>query len=285
MPAISTDGFLLLDKPAGVTSHDVVAVVRRALGGIRAGHTGTLDPFATGLLLVLTGKATRLAQYVLDEPKTYDAAIRFGVETDSDDLTGAPTATAPVPDEFRVQEAVAGLTGRLLQTPPSYSAKQVAGRRAYAMARGGEPVELAPVPIVVHAWESLGRDADVWRFRITCGAGTYVRALARDLGRLTGSAAHLTGLRRIRLGPFDVADATPLSDVGALRPRGAREALAHMPNQELTAAELTSVTHGRAVAATVEGSHAALVDVQGALVAVAARDADHWRPRVVITHE
>lgn len=284
MPPTWTDGYLLVDKPAGVTSHDVVARVRRALGGTRTGHTGTLDPFATGLLIVLVGGATRLAQYVPSEPKTYEAIVRFGARTSTDDVTGEVEEEAPVPDEAHVRAAIARLSGTIEQLPPRYSAKLVGGRRAYAMARRGEDVSLAAVPIVVHAWELLDRNGDDWRVRITCGRGTYIRALARDLGALSGSAAHLAALRRTRIAAFDVRDALPadaLPDPLPVRP--AVELLVGMPREQLRAEDVPLVRHGRAVPATVEGDRVALLDDHANLLAVAEREGAWWQPRLVLS--
>src|ERR1700722_1969712 len=160
------DGVLLVDKPAGMTSHDVVAIVRRAAGESRIGHAGTLDPFATGLLVLLLGRSTRLLPYLNGEPKTYEASIRFGSETDTDDATGTPTMTAPVPALDAIEAALPALTGAIAQVPPAYSAKQIAGRRAYDAARAGAPLSLAPVTVTVHEWKTLGFQRDTLAARI-----------------------------------------------------------------------------------------------------------------------
>lgn len=278
----STDGLVLVDKSAGLTSHDVVAAVRRATGAPRAGHTGTLDPFATGLLVVLTGAATRLARFVPGTPKTYDATIRFGVRTDTDDATGTPVESAPLPDESAVRAAMKRLTGTVLQVPPAYSAKHVGGRRAYAVARTGQTVVLDPVPVEVIAWDVLAHDADTWQVRVTCGSGTYVRALARDLGHLSGSVAHLAALRRLRIGPFDIDQAVPVAEVRPETIRPMIDAVAQLPREVLDRAAVAEIRHGRAVPATVAGERAALVDASHHLVAVADRDGDRWQPRVVV---
>ena len=279
-----TDGLLLVDKPAGMTSHDAVGIARRALGERRVGHAGTLDPFATGLLVLLVGRATRLLPYLEGEPKVYDATIRFATETDTDDLTGAPVRTAEPPAERDVAAAIEALTGVIVQQPPRYSAKQVAGRRAYAAARRGETVELAPVTVVVHEWVIRGwRGADL-DVTITCGGGTYIRALARDLGRAAGSAGHLASLRRTRSGPFSVEHAVTIErmregDLPLLSPLAGLGGLA---TQTLDATDIARVTHGNPAAATVGGARAALVDGSHALVAIAERDGGVWRPRVVL---
>jgi tRNA pseudouridine55 synthase len=211
-------GLLLVDKPAGVTSHDVVVAVRRAYHQRSIGHLGTLDPFATGLLVLLLGKATRLATFIKTEPKTYEATIRFGAETDTDDLTGEATREAPPPSLEAIVNAVRPLTGSILQVPPAYSAKSVDGTRAYSAARRGSAIALEPVNVRVDEWKLGDYDGRDLRATIVCGTGTYVRALARDLGRAAGSAAHLAELRRISAGPFDVSDATTLQSLAESPP-------------------------------------------------------------------
>ena len=213
MKSDSPEGLVLVDKPAGVTSHDVVDMVRRAYDERSVGHLGTLDPFATGLLLVLVGRATRLATFLDIEPKVYEAVISFGTETDTDDSTGTPTRSAARPAEADVRAAIVTLTGDILQVPPAYSAKKVGGKRAYAAARSGEELDLAPAAITVHRWDVTAFTGDTLAATITCGGGTYIRALARDLGRSSGSAAHLASLRRTRVGRFDVGDAVQADDL------------------------------------------------------------------------
>ncbi len=210
-------GLLLVDKPAGMTSHDVVQHVRRIFGERSIGHLGTLDPFATGLLVLLLGRATRLATFIDTEPKVYQASIRFGDETDTDDSTGTVIRSAPVPQEAAVRTAVRSLTGPISQVPPAYSAKSVDGTRAYDAARRGEPLQLAAVSVTVHEWRVIQFTDGRLDAEITCSSGTYIRALARDLGRLTGSAAHLDSLRRTRVGEFRVADAATLDVLAADR--------------------------------------------------------------------
>jgi tRNA pseudouridine55 synthase len=277
-------GLALVDKPAGMTSHDVVAVVRRAAGAKRAGHAGTLDPFATGLLVVLLGRATRLIPHMHGEPKVYDATIRFGEETDTDDATGVVVRRADLPDDSAIARGVERLTGAIEQLPPAYSAKSVDGVRAYAAARRGAPLELSPVRVVVHEWRLGTRAENDLNARITCGGGTYVRALARDLGRAAGSAAHLVALRRIRSGAFSVDDAHSLDEYGdrtaAIRP--ALDAVSHLPVQRLTEAELGRAVHGNPVPARADGATVSLLDEAGALVAVAERRDDVLQPKTVI---
>jgi tRNA pseudouridine55 synthase len=279
------DGVLLVDKPRGVTSHDVVAVARRALGTRRVGHTGTLDPFATGLLVLLVGRGTRLAQYVAGEPKVYDATIVLGAETTTDDETGETTRVAPLPSSEDVDRAIASLTGSLLQTPPDYSAKQVGGRRAYAAARAGAPLALQPAPVVVHSWQIRRRSEAELEVTITCGGGTYVRALARDLGRVAGSAAHLSALRRVRSGPFAVADAVSIDALegdaaAALAPL--RLAIPHLPATVLSDENLRRIRHGNAVEASIDAPLGVVLDDAGNLVAIARHDDGMLRPCLVM---
>ena len=277
----SREGLLLVDKPAGMTSHDVVDRARHALHERRVGHAGTLDPFATGLLVLLVGKATRLIAYLPGEPKVYDATIRFGVATDTDDVTGAPVAEAAFPERKAVERAMTVLTGEFEQRPPVYSAKQVGGTRAYAAARRGAPLDLAPVRVRVERWELREWRGDACDVTVTCGGGTYVRALARDVGVLAGSAAHLVALRRTGSGPFSVRDAVPVAELSpdALRPP--LDALPGLDRVSLTDSAAARVAHGNAVAAGGGGARAALLAPDGALLALADRKGGEWRPRVV----
>ena len=283
MATAKSDGILLVDKPAGISSHDVVAVVRRARGGLRPGHSGTLDPFATGLLLVALGRATRLIRFLPAEPKVYRASIAFGTATDTDDATGQVVERGPVPAASAVHDAIRRLTGTIEQVPPAYSARHVDGRRAYAIARAGGDPALAPATVTVSAWdvESL-RDGELTS-TITCNSGTYVRALARDLGRICGTVAHLGSLRRTRIGPFDVRDAVA-PDAAANAPLiESADVLVGMTRRVVAGDDVVRVIHGQPVAANEEGTNAALVDESGDLVAVAERDGAWWRPRVVIS--
>jgi tRNA pseudouridine55 synthase len=288
MREATTDGLLLVDKPAGVTSHDVVLAARRAFGESRIGHAGTLDPFATGLLVLLFGRATRLLPHLDGVPKEYEAAIAFGFETDTDDLHGTATREAPPPTDAAITAALPRLTGVLQQVPPAYSAKRVEGRRAYEAARAGEPIALAPVPVEVFEWRDLRRDGNTLHATIACGGGTYIRALARDLGRLTASAAHLGALRRTRSGPFHVRDATTLAELraGGARLRPALDALPTIPHIVLSDLDAERVLRGIAVehASAAPGSpRAALVDRRsGALLAFAEAHGARWQPRVVM---
>lgn len=298
----TVDGLLLVDKPAGISSHDVVSVARRAFGEKRIGHGGTLDPFATGLLVILVGRATRLLPHLPGEPKLYEATIRFGSETDTEDLLGAVVREAPLPTREALLAVLPRLTGAVVQVPPAYSAKRVDGRRAYDLARAGETVDLKPVTIRVDRWEILSlTDADgrelvgehgadaagvqEARVRIACGGGTYIRSLARDLARFAGSAAHLTQLRRTRSGPFRVEDALTMDDLvaGRGRVRPALDALPGVPVQALTDDDVARIVRGIDVPAEVDGAWGALTNPgNGVLVALAERRADRWQPRVVM---
>lgn len=275
-----------MDKPAGLTSHDAVHRVRRALGVRAVGHTGTLDPFATGLLVVLVGRATRLARFVESQPKTYLATARLGTRTDTDDLTGKvleAVASGAVP-EAAVREALAAFEGEQRQRPPSFSAKRVEGVRSYRLARRGESVALPDVVVTVHRMELVDFGESEVTFRTTVSAGTYVRAIARDLGDRLGVGAHLVALRREAIGPLRVEDAVPLDGVtpGALRP--ARAVLGHLPALELSETARRDVMHGRAVGAGGQGGSGAEVALlwDGELVAIAREDGGVLKPAVVL---
>ncbi|MBN2848611.1 MAG: tRNA pseudouridine(55) synthase TruB [Coriobacteriia bacterium] len=212
-------GVLLVDKPEGPTSHDVVAAVRRASGEGRVGHAGTLDPMATGLLVVLVGPATRLERYLSGHDKTYEARIVFGTATDTLDAAGVVTATQTVPDavhsETAAREILAGFVGPAAQLPPAFSAIKRDGVTAHRLARAGGTPDLEARPIVVHeaALLALDAEADTWDVRFTVSKGTYVRALARDIGEAVGTAAHLGALRRTRAGEADISDAHSVARV------------------------------------------------------------------------
>ncbi len=287
--ARSLHGLLLVDKPAGITSHDVVGRVRRALRTKRVGHAGTLDPFATGLLLCAVGQSTRLLQYVNGEPKLYRTRIVFGTATDSDDATGAVIAQGPPPDWDRLESALHALTGEIEQVPPDYSAKHVDGERAYAKARRGERMALAPVTVRVMRWDVTAHGDDWLEADITCGGGTYIRALARDLGAALGTVAHCAVLRRLASGPLHVDDATafetlvPGAHITLMNPHVAMNTLATEVVREDGRAALRV---GRQIPATVPGAQAVLVNGDGEVIGVATRvsaaDQDRWQPRVVL---
>ena len=263
------DGALIIDKPAGMTSHDVVARVRRIIGERRVGHTGTLDPFATGVLVVLVGRATRLAQFLSGAEKEYEAVIRLGYATDTGDVTGTRLdgevhAKTPSPQSLRKEEfeaAMVSLTGEIEQVPPMYSAKKVGGRKLYEHARRGEEIERQPVPVTVSKFELLTHDGEFVRMnedgtadlraRVICSAGTYVRTLAEDLGKSLGLGAHLTELRRTRAGRFGLKDAITLEELAERMTGGSmtafilpNEALSHLPSIELNEEQARRTIHG-----------------------------------------
>lgn len=217
------EGFIVFDKPPGITSHDVVAMMRAVLGIRKIGHTGTLDPFATGVLAVAVGPATRLIQYLDEDLKVYDALMLLGQATDTGDLEGEVTREAPVPDvdADHIRAVLDTFEGERLQTPPMYSAVKINGRPLYSYARAGETVEVPARTIRVDHIELIGWQAPHLRIRITCGKGTYARVLAEEIGEALGSVAHLIGLRRERSGPFalDTALSAPaLSEIVANTP-------------------------------------------------------------------
>ncbi|MEP6693699.1 MAG: tRNA pseudouridine(55) synthase TruB [Chloroflexota bacterium] len=228
-------GILAIDKPEGWTSHDVVAVARGVLGLRRVGHGGTLDPLATGLLALLVGETTRDTERIHTAPKVYDALVRFGSETATDDREGETTRSGAVPtDASGIEAALAPLRGAIQQVPPAYAAVKVAGRAAYARARSGEAVALAAREVQVHRLEMTEWDPPDARLLIVCGSGTYVRSIARDLGRALGSAAHLASLRRLAIGALDVEGAIGIE---ALRAAGRDAAVARL--REMDDAVLT----------------------------------------------
>lgn len=285
-------GVLPIDKPAGPSSHDMVAVARRALGLRRIGHTGTLDPFATGLLLLCVGTATRLAEYLIGMDKVYEATARLGVATDTLDLTGAVVAESgdrTMPDTATIRAAFEDQVGTRHQTPPVYSAKKIAGRKAYELARAGEAVTPDAVEITIHGLEVTAIDGVNVSFRVRASSGTYVRAVARDAGDALGVGAHLTALRRTAIGEFDVDGALgpdQLEDDVAVRAAliDPLRAMAHMPTIEVDEDESRRISHGQRLAAggRADPGIVALAHAD-ALVAVAESDGETIRPRKVFT--
>jgi tRNA pseudouridine55 synthase len=286
------DGVLVCDKAAGMTSHDVVARVRRLAGQRRVGHGGTLDPPATGVLVLALGRATRLLPFLPTEPKRYLATVAFGAETDTLDAAGTVTAAAAADavDEAALRAAMAGFVGPQEQVPPMVSAIKVGGERLYAKARRGEQVERAPRPIVVHALELLGFSAGerpLATVEVVCSGGTYVRSLAADLGRAVGTLAHLAGLRRTAVGRFTEDQAHRLEDLAeegklaaaVLEPAAAMDPAAV---RALTPAEASALATGRTLDPTGRGDPVAAVGPDGRLVAVIQDSAGRARPKVVL---
>ena len=320
------DGVLIIDKPAGWTSHDVVARVRRILSERRVGHTGTLDPFATGVLVLLVGQATRFAQFVSGAEKEYEAVIRFGYATETGDATGERRPASNVSllsgqvqerrmmwSDEEIERALSGLRGPIAQVPPMYSAKKVKGRKLYEMARRGEEIERAPVPVLVHTLEAVPMGGALLRrnddetcdlsVRVVCSAGTYIRALAESVGERLGAAAHLASLRRTRAGRFRLEDAATLDQLKELSEAGeagsillAPDAvLSEMPFVHLTAEEARRTRHGMTLRASagefeakyLNSQHVKMLDEHGRLLAVGIYDARSGglHPRVVLALE
>jgi tRNA pseudouridine55 synthase len=292
--APARDAFLPVDKPSGPTSHDVVAAARRALRARHVGHTGTLDPFASGLLLLCVGRATRLAEFVTGMEKRYEAVARLGVATDTLDPEGRVVAESEgwrALGLHEVEEALVGLRGPILQVPPAYSAKKVAGVAAHRLTRRGEAVRLPPQQVTVHALEvSFFRPPEVG-LEIRCSSGTYVRALARDLGEALGVGAHLTALRRTAVGEFQVRDALALNDLSvpervSTHWIGPVEALAHLPRMDVGEAAAGDLRHGRAVPCPGgPDARPALATLGDELVAVGDLSGGTFRPRKVFAHD
>ena len=313
------DGILIIDKPAGWTSHDVVARVRRLLREKRVGHTGTLDPFATGVLVLLIGRATRLAQFLSGAEKQYEAVVRFGYATETGDLDGdvrpetraraASEEFARAWDKAKIEEALNNLRGEIEQVPPMYSAKKVKGRKLYELARRGVEIERAAVKVTVHEMEAVETDGALVRHsgrgtcdlsvRVVCSAGTYVRALAESLGESLGVAAHLASLRRTRAGDFHIRSASTLDELEAMTTSGAGAVAALLPMKtalsSMAAAHLSGeaarlARHGGRVRledSLADGELVQMCDEAGELIGVAAFDAGRGvlRPRVVFGPE
>ncbi len=318
------DGLLIINKPPGLTSHDVVARVRRILHERRVGHTGTLDPFATGVLVVLVGRATRLAQFLSGAVKEYEAIVRFGYATDTGDVTGARIAPPGTQNEEsesvhtwsddQIEAALAGLRGEIEQVPPMYSAKKIQGQKLYELARRGVEVERAAVRVTIYELEVLPPDGALLRhtedgtidlsIRVVCSAGTYIRTLAETIGERLGTRAHVAALKRTRAGDFRIESAVSLDELKIKAEAGDGEkidfllpfdaALSGMPFVHLTADEAQRSLHGMALRVD-EGmadgwrtnDPVRMRDAAGHLIAVGFYDAASrsLRPRVVFPPE
>jgi tRNA pseudouridine55 synthase len=291
MSANSGDGLIIVDKPGGLTSHDVVARMRRIAHTRKVGHAGTLDPMATGVLVVGVNRATRLMTHLVLADKSYLATIRLGQSTTTDDAEGEPTGGAAPTDLTGLVVAMDALTGEIMQVPSSVSAIKVDGERAYKRVRAGESVELPPRPVTVSRFEQLALrpvgdyvDLDVV---VDCSSGTYVRALARDLGAALGVGGHLTALRRTRVGPFTIDAAHTLDQLAALDdpvtlplPAAVRAA---MPVRAVDADEARELSFGRSLApAGIESTYGA-IDPAGVVVALITEDGGRARPVLVFT--
>ena len=275
-------GLAIIDKPAGVTSHDVVNQLRKILGERRIGHAGTLDPDATGVLLVGVGYVTRLMQFLSGMDKTYTAEVVFGTETNTLDSAGVVTATHDMPDLSieKIREAAAKLTGPIMQVPPMVSALRVDGRRLHELAREGVVVERKARPVTVYSYDvEPTPDPLVVRIEVRCSSGTYVRTLAADLGTLLGGGAHLRNLRRTSIGDFTENDALAPEQVKLLEPITALRSMTKVVADEATA---TAIRNGRSLPAWPGNSPWAVVNEQGALLAVYEADGDAAKPSVVL---
>jgi len=298
------NGVIVVDKPEGPTSHDVVAEARRALQTRRIGHTGTLDPLATGVLPLVIGQATRLSQFLTGAPKGYEATVRLGFATDTYDAEGEPRSATPFEEVARLSDAdiagaLEGFRGSFDQTPPPYSAKKIAGVRAYALARRRLEVRTAPVRVTVSGLELVERRGDRLRLRVEASAGFYVRSLAHDLGERLGCGAHLDELRRYRSGPFTLEDAITIEEMRE-GPDAAADALVPMerllddlPVVDLSDSGTIRARHGNALGPSdarprvgtipPEGGLCRLFSGEGRLIAVARRSAGgSLQPMVVL---
>ena len=307
------DGVLVIDKPAGMTSHDVVASARRILHERRIGHTGTLDPFATGVLVIVLGKATRLSQFLTEVDKEYEAIIRLGYSTDTGDRTGNPIP-GPKPDlnNFtgqKIEAALHSLRGDIDQTPPMYSAKKIEGRKLYELARRGETVERQPVRVCIYEFAAVRPNGELikdnldgtfdFHARVSCSSGTYVRTLAEEFGKRLYVGAHLAELRRTRVGDFPITQAISLDElkihfgeesIGAvLLPVSA--ALSRLPFVHLSGEDVRRANHGREVRVAesgwADGERVTMYDADEQVIAVGQYDssARSLHPRVVLTGE
>lgn len=298
-PGAAVEGMLLVDKPSGPTSHDVVEALRRLTGQKRIGHAGTLDPMASGLLPLMLGRATRLVRFLPHSPKRYLGRLRLGVATDTDDVTGSVIARheGGLPTEAVVIDAATSLTGRLLQSPPAYSARRVGGERMYRLSRLGRTVEGAPSEIEVSRLDLRpGPDPAEWSFETVVSTGTYVRALVRDLGRRLGTGAVLVALRRTAVGPLDLERSIPLPPPDAEPARRSEVRHAVVPLDALPLAPATiAVEPDEAVRRFLSGSRIRLpsvpsggdgprrvVDGAGRLLGIGVSEADVLRPEVVL---
>ncbi|MDP9328854.1 MAG: tRNA pseudouridine(55) synthase TruB [Actinomycetota bacterium] len=280
------EGLLLIDKPAGITSHDVIDRVRRSLGTRKVGHAGTLDPMATGLLVIGVGRATRLLRFLADLDKTYEGTARLGVETDTLDADGDVTRMVDLPatvTSAEIRRAMASLEGESMQRPPAYSAVKVGGRKLYEAARAGEVLEAAARRIRVRGFElvrAAGADVD---FRVTCSSGTYVRVLLADVGTALGCGAHLTRLRRSAIGPFRVEEATAPDAPGT--PLPLERAVAHLPRVDLDPEEAVAARHGRILGPAGRAGPYGVFSPEGRLIGVYEDEGTKARPQVIMAAE
>lgn len=292
-PNNTISGVLVVDKPVGLTSHEVVQIIRRGTNIRRAGHTGTLDPRASGVLVVLLGPAVRLSEYVSASDKRYQAVLQLGTTTDTYDADGRVLTTNPVEiSEQQFETALQSFIGEIEQVPPPYSAVKIKGRKAYEMAREGEEVDLQPRRITVYSLELLEWAPPEAVIDVYCSSGTYIRSLANDLGKMLGCGAHLVGLRRTKSGRFTLRDAVPLRKLRESFENNswyqyvipAAEALSDWPSVELTLEQVDAIRHGHRVPGKAGiGKMARGISEQGDLVALLEFDpsTDEWQPKKV----
>ncbi len=283
------DGCLIIDKPEDWTSHDVVGKMRKILKTKRIGHTGTLDPFATGVLVILVGKATRLAQFLDKDIKEYEAEISFGFETDTGDRTGSPKSKVQSPKLVLVEELkniLPEFRGEIWQTPPMYSAKKVEGKKLYELARKGIEIERKPVKVKIYELEILkstqhsALSTQHFTLRVKCSAGTYIRTLAEDIGRTLGTGAHLAELRRTRAGKFEISKAVTINELEKIVAEDKvndffitmNEALSHLPQTVLSEEEIIKTRNGQKLKrenlAAKDGENVRLIDTKENLLAI-----------------
>ncbi|MFN7037056.1 MAG: tRNA pseudouridine(55) synthase TruB [Bellilinea sp.] len=292
-PNNTISGVLVVDKPVGYTSHDIVQIIRRGTAIRRAGHTGTLDPRASGVLVVLLGPAVRLSEYVSASDKRYQAVIRLGTTTDTYDSDGQVLTNHPVNiTEEQFVAALQSFIGEIEQVPPPYSAVKVKGRKAYEMAREGEEIDLQPRKIRVYSLELLEWAPPEAVIDVYCSSGTYIRSLANDLGKMLGCGAHLVGLRRTKSGRFTLRDAVPLRKLKEAFEQGnwyqyvipAAEALSDWPSVDLTSEQVDAVRHGHRIPGKAGiGKMARGISEQGELIALLEFDpaTSEWQPKKV----
>ncbi len=282
-------GILLINKPEGMTSHDVVQKVRRALGTKRVGHAGTLDPIATGLLVMAVGHATRFLQYLNLEPKEYDCTFRFGIETNTYDTEGEVTSTSKVgPDlEQKIRQEIGQFLGKIHQVPPIYSAIKKDGKPLYAYARSGETVEVQGRSVTIHDFEILEIRDDEADFRITCSSGTYIRSLANDLGKATGYGAHVSELQRTKVGIYDIDDSVELEEVSAEYLIPLSTALSPTPLIALNSGQVDRIFHGQWIKpnSLVTSHTVGLTDNEGQVIAVGRVEDSMIHPICVIPRD
>jgi len=281
----SLAGLLVIDKPAGMTSHDVVQQIRKTLSTSRVGHLGTLDPMATGVLPLCTGKATRLAQFFPTSPKEYVGRIRFGFATATYDREGEPLGPPQrfSSTESQVAEAMRAMTGPILQTPPPYSAKKIGGIRSHQLARKGETAAIAPVEVGIEAFELTAFEPPSIAFRVVCSGGTYVRSLAHDLGSRLGCGAHLESLRRLRSGTFGIDQAVGPERVTAANVIPIESLLTELPRIVAPPAEEERVRNGNPMRAGMGSGLARIFNMNGELLAIAVLERGWAHPKVVLT--